>query len=115
MATDAISGVIENNKKQIAHLEDKKAEYDKGIKEALEQKHSIWLKIRSFMNNCGTSNPKHLNAEQRSEYEELMTSYYGSKRSYRRNYCDFQMTCGSLFNLYLDNGELEMQKMVFGK
>ena len=113
MTNDAISGVIESNKALIAKLEDKKDAYNEGIKEALEQKHSIWLKIRSFMGDCKTSNPMHLNETQRKQYDELMLGYNGSKRSYNINYCRHQSACRSLFSLYLDNGNLEAQKMLY--
>ena len=113
MADDVISGIIDNNKQLMVKLEERKDVYDQKIKEAKENRHSIWLKLSSFMHRCGTSNPMHLSLAQKTQYDEYIEALRGEKMSYNRALAGFLSTNGSLFDLNLDTGKLEGQQMFY--
>ena len=113
MSADAISGIIENNKARMTELEEQKEVYNQAITDSLDQKHSIWLQMCSFLSKCGTSNPMHLNVQQKTMYNELLAGYFGANKSYNKAYFGYLSANSSLFNLVLDNGKLEASQIAY--
>lgn len=112
MSADAITNTIANNKARMEKLEDQKEQYDTAISAAKEQKHSIWVQMRSFLNRCGTSNVNHLTFAQKAEYLRLRGMRDAAQTDYRYNQSRYLSVNGSLFDLVLDTGKLEMSQMV---